>query len=268
MYLEQILIFCSSLVKGRETPYGKLCHEHVSSIVWFSKVCANFLCYLERCFRFHADEVYWNGHPGIWYEFFHQSGKTSEQFFESRPVTHNFLRARNTDIAGLSILQQSTMINNIIRAIITIRNTITTVTLTSIKKWLLSTILFLKTLGGSECWDLFSNQQMGVEVQKNLGMLMWSEVEGGNWPCFYKTAFILVFYIGHTEKCQFLALCWHFEAFNIVFMKFLSLVKLFIRIWYTFWKKKIHTMSRFWRITSFVNIILPFFSNFLTKSPF
>ena len=56
---------------------------------------------------------------------------------------------------------------------------ILTVTFTSIKKWLLSTILFLKNLGGGESWDLFSNQQMGLEVQKNLGLLMLSEVEGG-----------------------------------------------------------------------------------------
>ena len=32
--------------------------------------------------------------------------------------------------------------------------------------------------GGS--WDLFSNQQMGLEVQKTLGLLMLSEVEGGS----------------------------------------------------------------------------------------
>ena len=33
---------------------------------------------------------------------------------------------------------------------------------------------------GGESWDLFSNQQMGLEVQKNLGLLMLSEVEGGS----------------------------------------------------------------------------------------
>ena len=48
---------------------------------------------------------------------------------------------------------------------------------------------------------------------------------------------IWVFYIGNTEKCHFLAFFCNFEPFNNVFMKFLSWVKLFIRIWYTFWKK-------------------------------
>ena len=51
---------------------------------------------------------------------------------------------------------------------------------TSIKKGLLSTILFLKNLGGGESWDLFSNQKMGLEVQKNLDLLMLSEVQGGS----------------------------------------------------------------------------------------
>ena len=37
-----------------------------------------------------------------------------------------------------------------------------------------------KSRGGGESWDLFSNQQMGLEVQKNLGLLMLSEVEGGS----------------------------------------------------------------------------------------
>ena len=40
--------------------------------------------------------------------------------------------------------------------------------------------LFKKNLGGSESWDLFSNRQMGLKVQKNHGMLMRSEVEGGS----------------------------------------------------------------------------------------
>ena len=40
--------------------------------------------------------------------------------------------------------------------------------------------LFKKNLGGGESRDLFSNQQMGLEVQKNLGLLMLSEVEGGS----------------------------------------------------------------------------------------
>ena len=40
--------------------------------------------------------------------------------------------------------------------------------------------LFKKNLGGGESWDLFSNQQMGLEFQKNLGLLMLSEVEGGS----------------------------------------------------------------------------------------
>ena len=40
--------------------------------------------------------------------------------------------------------------------------------------------LFKKNLGGGESWDLFSKQQMGLEVQKNLGLLMLSEVEGGS----------------------------------------------------------------------------------------
>ena len=56
---------------------------------------------------------------------------------------------------------------------------ILTVTFTCIKKWLLSTILFLKKSRG-EGWDLFSNQQMGLEFQKNLGLLILSEVEGGS----------------------------------------------------------------------------------------
>ena len=54
------------------------------------------------------------------------------------------------------------------------------ITFTSIKKWLLSTILLEKKSRGGESWDLFSNQQMGLEVQKNLGLLMLSEVEGGS----------------------------------------------------------------------------------------
>ena len=33
---------------------------------------------------------------------------------------------------------------------------------------------------GGESRDLFSNQQMSLEVPKNLGLLMWSEVEGGS----------------------------------------------------------------------------------------
>ena len=52
------------------------------------------------------------------------------------------------------------------------------VTFTSIKKWLLSTILFKENLGGVGGEDLFSNQQMGLEVQKNICLLMLSEVEG------------------------------------------------------------------------------------------
>ena len=40
--------------------------------------------------------------------------------------------------------------------------------------------LFKKNLSGGESWDLFSNQQMGLEVQKNLGLFMLSEVEGGS----------------------------------------------------------------------------------------
>ena len=40
--------------------------------------------------------------------------------------------------------------------------------------------LFKKKSRGGESWDLFSNQQMGLEFQKNLGLLMLSEVEGGS----------------------------------------------------------------------------------------
>ena len=36
----------------------------------------------------------------------------------------------------------------------------------------------LKRCRGGEGWDLFSNQQMGQGVQKNLDLLMLSEVEG------------------------------------------------------------------------------------------
>ena len=52
-----------------------------------------------------------------------------------------------------------------------------TVTFTSIKKGLLSAVLFLRKSRG-DGWDLFSNQQMGHEVQKNFGLHMLSEVEG------------------------------------------------------------------------------------------
>ena len=41
------------------------------------------------------------------------------------------------------------------------------------------TILFKKNLGG-ESWDLSSNQQMGLEVRKNLGLLMLGEFKGGS----------------------------------------------------------------------------------------
>ena len=51
------------------------------------------------------------------------------------------------------------------------------VTFTNTQKLLL---YLKKNLGGGESWDLFSNQQMGLEVQKNLGLLMLSEVEGGS----------------------------------------------------------------------------------------
>ena len=40
--------------------------------------------------------------------------------------------------------------------------------------------LLKKKSRGGESWDLFSNQQIGLEVQKNLGLLMLSEVEGGS----------------------------------------------------------------------------------------
>ena len=43
------------------------------------------------------------------------------------------------------------------------------------QKWLLSTILFLKNQGDKGL-DLFSNQQMGLEI--HLGLLKWSEGEG------------------------------------------------------------------------------------------
>ena len=52
-----------------------------------------------------------------------------------------------------------------------------TVTFTNTQK---SLRYLKKNQGGAEGWDLFSNQQMGLEVQKNLGLLMWSEVEGGS----------------------------------------------------------------------------------------
>ena len=39
-------------------------------------------------------------------------------------------------------------------------------------------IYFFKNLEGGESSDLFTNQQMGLEVQKNLGLLMFIEVEG------------------------------------------------------------------------------------------
>ena len=53
---------------------------------------------------------------------------------------------------------------------------ILTVTFTNAQKLL----LYLKNnlRGGGESWDLFSNQQMGLEVQKNLGLLMLRAVEG------------------------------------------------------------------------------------------
>ena len=31
-----------------------------------------------------------------------------------------------------------------------------------------------------EIWDLLSNQQMGLEIQKNIGWIMLSEIEGGS----------------------------------------------------------------------------------------
>ena len=53
----------------------------------------------------------------------------------------------------------------------------TPVTFTNTQKLLL---YLKKNLVGEESSDLFSNQQMGLEVQKNLGLLMLSEVEGGS----------------------------------------------------------------------------------------
>ena len=42
-------------------------------------------------------------------------------------------------------------------------------------------LLYLKkTLWGVEIWDLISNQQMGLKAQKNLGLLILSEVERGS----------------------------------------------------------------------------------------
>ena len=38
--------------------------------------------------------------------------------------------------------------------------------------------IFKKSRGEGESWDLFSNQYMGLVVQKNLGFLVLSEVEG------------------------------------------------------------------------------------------
>ena len=51
------------------------------------------------------------------------------------------------------------------------------VTFTNTQKFLL---YLKKNLGGGVGLDLFSNQQRGLEVQKNLGLLMLSEIEGGS----------------------------------------------------------------------------------------
>ena len=51
-------------------------------------------------------------------------------------------------------------------------------TFISIEKWLLSTILFKRIYGG-ESWDLFSNQQMDLEIKKNLGLIIFTGVDGG-----------------------------------------------------------------------------------------
>ena len=55
---------------------------------------------------------------------------------------------------------------DIVRSIVTFTNT-------------QKSLLYLKNLGG-ESLDLTTNQQMGLEVQKNLDLLMWSEFEGGS----------------------------------------------------------------------------------------
>ena len=79
------------------------------------------------------------------------------------------------------------------------------VTFTSIKKGSYLPFYIKKNLGGeAESWDLFSNQQMGLEVQKNLVLVMWSEVEGGSLPCFCKKAYIWAIDIGNAEKYHFL----------------------------------------------------------------
>ena len=57
------------------------------------------------------------------------------------------------------------------------RNDAISVTFTNTQNLLL---YLKKTLWGDEIWDLFSNQQMGLEVQRNLGLLMLIEVEGGS----------------------------------------------------------------------------------------
>ena len=38
----------------------------------------------------------------------------------------------------------------------------------------------LKRSKGGESWELLSNKQMGLEVQKNLALLMYGEVERGS----------------------------------------------------------------------------------------
>ena len=106
--------------------------------------------------------------------------------------------------------------------------------------------LFKKNLGGARVgtYSVISSV-MGLEAQKNLGLLMCSEVEGGSSPCFYKTAFIWVFYIGDTEKCHFLALYAILSPLTLFYAVFIIDEVVYQDLINILKKRFFHSMSRF-----------------------